>query len=238
MTRGIANDWSGKRVGHLTVGTRVASDKQGNAQWSCKCDCGNDVVVRGAFLKRQMYCSMSCRLYIESIRLDLTGQRFGRLTAVRFLEIGASRKAKWLFLCDCGNQVESIADEVLQGSTRSCKCIRVRHGLSQTLEYHRIAHRKWAERNPDKVLENVKKRQLDFAPRIPKWLTEDDRKAINAIYLEAKRLSRATGTEHHVDHIIPLRGKTVSGLHVPANLQILTATENLRKSRKFADEIC
>ena len=238
MTRGIENDWSGKRVGHLTVGTRVASDKQNNAQWSCKCDCGNEVVVRGSFLKRQLYCSQSCQLLLEKIRLDITGQRFGRLTAVRFLKIGAARKSKWLFMCDCSNQVETLADEVLNGNTRSCKCIRVKHGLSRTLEYHREAYKRWAERNPDKVLENVKKRQIELSPRIPKWLTEEDRKAINAIYLESKRLTRETGIKHNVDHDIPLRGKTVSGLHVPLNLKVLTATKNLHKSRTFSGEIC
>jgi len=238
MTRGIANDWSGKRVGNLTVGTRVASDKQSNAQWSCKCDCGNEVIVRSSFLKRQLYCSQSCQLLIENIRLDITGQRFGRLTAVKFIGIGKTRKAKWLFMCDCGNQVETLADEVLNGNTRSCKCIRIKHGLSRTREYHREAHKRWAERNPDKALENVKKRQIELTPRIPKWLTEEDRKAINAIYRKAKRLSLETGIRHHVDHDIPLRGKTVSGLHVPTNLQILTAKENLQKSRTFSGEIC
>src|SRR3990167_9406034 len=168
MTRGIANDWSGKRFGHLTVGTRIASDKQGNAQWSCKCDCGNEVVVRGAFLKRQLYCSQSCQLLIENIRLDITGQRFGRLTAIEFIGVGKARKSKWLFACDCGKSVETKADNVLNGHTRSCGCIRVKHGLSRTRQYHLEATRRWAERNPDKVLENVKKRQIDLAPRIPK----------------------------------------------------------------------
>lgn len=238
MTRGIANDWSGKRVGHLTVGTRVASDKQNNAQWSCKCDCGNEVVVRGAFLKRQLYCSQSCQLLIENIRVDITGQRFGRLTGVKLLQIGKARKAEWLFQCDCGKSVETFADYVIGGSTRSCGCIRIKHGLSKTRAYHLEASRRWAERNPDKVLENVKKRQIELEPRIPKWLTDEDRKDINAIYLESKRLTKETGIKHHVDHDIPLRGKTVSGLHVPSNLRVLTATKNLQKSRTFSGEIC
>ena len=58
-----------------------------------------------------------------------------------------------------------------------------------------------------------------------------------AIYREARRLSKETGVAHHVDHIIPLKGDLVSGLHVEGNLQILTASENLRKHNRFVEEM-
>lgn len=64
----------------------------------------------------------------------------------------------------------------------------------------------------------------------PTWADMD---AIKKIYLEARRKTEETGTLHHVDHIIPLRGKIVSGLHVHYNLQIITAQENLRKSNRL-----
>lgn len=56
--------------------------------------------------------------------------------------------------------------------------------------------------------------------------------AIEAIYAEARRLTKETGTPHHVDHIIPLQGPFVSGLHVETNLRVVTRTENLRKRNK------
>ena len=65
--------------------------------------------------------------------------------------------------------------------------------------------------------------------RIPAWLTDKHRKEIAVIYKQAVQITARTGIAHHVDHILPLRGKDISGLHVPSNLQILTETENLSK---------
>lgn len=66
--------------------------------------------------------------------------------------------------------------------------------------------------------------------RMPTWA---DKKAIRAVYAEARRLTQETGIVHHVDHVIPLNGRDVSGLHVENNLQVLTDTENRRKHNHF-----
>lgn len=78
------------------------------------------------------------------------------------------------------------------------------------------------------------RRQSRFKQAIPPWTrNEFHQKKIEQIYERARSLTKATGVEHQVDHIIPLRGKSVCGLHVAENLQILTRIENSRKRNNF-----
>ena len=77
------------------------------------------------------------------------------------------------------------------------------------------------------------KRKIDLLKRTPAWLTEDDLWVIEQAYELAALRTKMLGIEFHVDHIIPLRGKTVSGLHVPQNIRVVTWLENQRKTNKF-----
>ena len=78
------------------------------------------------------------------------------------------------------------------------------------------------------------KRRAAKLKRTPIWLSENDKREISLIYKIAARVSKETGIDYHVDHEIPLQGEFVSGLHVPDNLQLLKASENLSKGNNFA----
>lgn len=86
--------------------------------------------------------------------------------------------------------------------------------------------------NRDKVNATNAKRRASRLLRTPQWLTDKHIEMIVYIYNDAMNKTCLTGINHHVDHIVPLQGKTVSGLHVPWNLQILPEHENISKSNK------
>lgn len=90
---------------------------------------------------------------------------------------------------------------------------------------------KWKEANRPKIRGYKAKRRAKERQATPPWLTKEHYNAILAIYEEADRLTAETGVKYQVDHIVPLSGKTVSGLHVPWNLRAITAEENQRRSR-------
>lgn len=95
---------------------------------------------------------------------------------------------------------------------------------------YRSKYNEWHRRNHQK--DPVKKYALNAERRgrrgraTPAWLTPEQRAEMRDIYRRARRL----GDGWHVDHIVPLNGRNVSGLHVPWNLQIVPADQNLKKS--------
>lgn len=106
-------------------------------------------------------------------------------------------------------------------------------------EYKKIKYvrdKEWRSRNKGIINFHTNKRYTVRKQRLPKWITEENKLQIKAMYMLASSLTKVTGVQWHVDHIIPLQGKTVSGLHVPENLQVIQGSLNNIKSNKFIDE--
>lgn len=76
------------------------------------------------------------------------------------------------------------------------------------------------------------KRRTSQMQRTPQWLDEDQNWMIQQAYELSELRSRMFGFRWHVDHVIPLQGKTVSGLHVPWNLRVIPWLDNQRKHNK------
>lgn len=95
-------------------------------------------------------------------------------------------------------------------------------------------NKKWLANNTWYVNEQSALKRTARRKATPSWV---DRQELKRIYKEARKLSETTGIKYQVDHIIPLVNKNVCGLHIPSNLRIITAEENLAKSNKFSQEM-
>lgn len=113
-------DLTGKRFGRLTVlkrcGTYTYPSGNKRSKWLCKCDCGNICEVKSNSLKSGKK-SCGCleaenhkRFANENRDIDISGQRYGMLTAIS--KVGVTKSgAAWLCICDCGNErIVSIGD--------------------------------------------------------------------------------------------------------------------------------
>lgn len=98
-------------------------------------------------------------------------------------------------------------------------------------DQHNAINREWNKNNKPLKAALQAKRKSVILQRTPKW--DADAHLIVAKYQVAAMLSRETGEQHHVDHIIPLQGKYVSGLHVFSNLRVIPGSDNVKKSNKY-----
>ena len=102
---------------------------------------------------------------------------------------------------------------------------------TENLDQHNATNRNWNANNKPRKAALQAKRKSVILQRTPKW--DADAHLIVAKYQVAAMLSRETGEQHHVDHIIPLQGKYVSGLHVFSNLRVIPGSDNVKKSNKY-----
>jgi 5-methylcytosine-specific restriction endonuclease McrA len=110
---------------------------------------------------------------------------------------------------------------------------RERYANPEYAEKRRLQGKEWFKNNAGLAKEKRARRRASEFNATPDWLTAIHKAQIAEYYEVATALEMQTGIKHHVDHIIPLKAKIASGLHVPWNLQVLTATENLRKHNSY-----
>ena len=94
----------------------------------------------------------------------------------------------------------------------------------------RGAGKRYRKRHSDRICAKNRKRYAAKLNATPAWA---DKVAIEYVYYAAKIIGGVYGSKPHVDHVIPLKGETVCGLHVHNNLQLLAPLDNLKKSNKL-----
>jgi len=123
----VIKDIIGQRFGRLVVLSLEEKRKSGQLVWKCQCDCGNITMVQGCNLKNGHTKSCGCILSLglmKSRGKDLTGQRFGRLVALKPTDMRKKGKVVWECKCDCGNIVSVQSNKLKSGHKKSCGCIR------------------------------------------------------------------------------------------------------------------
>ena len=100
-------------------------------------------------------------------------------------------------------------------------------------EKERARYIRYNKENPSVRAANAAKRRAIQGRASPNWLSEEDTTKIKNFYEISLVMSEYIGEPHHVDHIIPLMGENVCGLHVPWNLQVLPAKENQLKGNRL-----
>jgi len=101
------------------------------------------------------------------------------------------------------------------------------------VEEIKARQRLWSKQNRGIANALGRKYKLKKRNATPNWLTADQMEHMQCLYKVAAMYTAEGLDVWHVDHIVPIRGKDVCGLHVPWNLRIITASENLQKGNKL-----
>lgn len=121
-----ANEMIGRKFGKLTVLSVAPKDNNIVSRclrYTCKCDCGNIIIVNGNSLRTEHTTSCGCARKGANIK-DLTNQRFGSLVVQELAYIDNYRRAIWNCKCDCGNIVQVSSHGLLSKANTSCGCAR------------------------------------------------------------------------------------------------------------------
>jgi hypothetical protein len=151
--------------------------------------------------------------------ISLEGKRFGRIVVLHRdcdAPSGSAIHPKWICICDCGNTISMFGTNITKAE--SCGCERHKALLVRNTKHGMFGTKAYANH-----MSNLRRSRKICAT--PKWA---NLAKIRKIYAECPE-------GYEVDHIVPLAGRTVCGLHVEHNLQYLTPRENQAKKNKWSD---
>lgn len=235
-------DLTNKRYGRLVVFTKGSGRyTQGGAYkatWICKCDCGNTTEIDGEKLRKGHTQSCGC-LKKENKGAnfeDLTGQRFGRLVVVRFLNANerTTRQYDWWCKCDCGKEIKASANKLKQGLQQSCGCLKeeMKPRIGEITRKYKYSNKR---------LYGVYKAMIDrcYNPKCNKYynyggrgITVCDEWQGNNGYDTFAEWALSTGYDKYAKHgVCTLERCDVNGNYTPDNCKWITNQEQQNNKR-------
>lgn len=130
---GVFRDLTGQTYGCLKFLEPVGVDSRRRTVWRAQCACGKQAEVVGTRVTSGHVASCGCLAVNRPV--DITGQRFGRLKALRLESQGPSRAFNWTCLCDCGSTVVVSGTKLRHGHTQSCGCLAAEHAARMNLTH-------------------------------------------------------------------------------------------------------
>lgn len=203
-------DLTGQKYGRLTV-LKEAERKGYTRKWLCRCECGNETIVTQPNLRNGHTTSCGCvqrEKTSKSNTADLTGKKFGKLTAVERVGTAKNRKAVWLCKCECGNTTEVQSDKLIGGETTSCGCARSSAGKAVQQVLHE-------EMTIDGVV----------VPYLTRKARKDNKSGVKGVHVTTLK----SGKKRYKARIT-IKGKTI-------HLGTFNTLEEAEQARKKAEEI-
>jgi hypothetical protein len=134
-------------------------------------------------------------------------------------------------------KIRAAADRsAINEVSRKSKAKNLGAAIARTRAWH-AAHpnydKEWSAKNPGYYRAKARRRELALIQRTPKWVDPEHAWFIQEAYSLMQLRTAVTGIQWHVDHVVPLHGKHVSGLHVIQNLCVIPARHNLVKGNSY-----
>lgn len=113
----------GFRCGKLEVVEATTERKSGYTVWRCRCDCGGEILLDTRYLQRGTIQDCGCTTKLKPGQRDITGMRFGKLTAIEPADIQKPGTTIWRCKCDCGGEINAPLPQLTSGYRKSCGCL-------------------------------------------------------------------------------------------------------------------
>ena len=203
-----AKDLTGMKFGRLTVIERHGKNKKGYATWLCKCECGSEKIISGDSLRSGS--TTSCGCYQKEIATkDLTGMKFGRLTVIERRTSNKGRNTRWLCKCECGNEIITRGDGLINGHTTSCGCF----------QKERVSETKWKG-----GITSISS-HLRGLPIVSQWRKDTYVRENNRCQLTGKKVHGGNSDVHHLYSF----NMIVIDAHKLYNIQLKTQVKDYTK---------